>query len=76
MAKHDITIDIPRAQVQNRDAAIVVRSDGKKLGELRISRGSVDWLPHNHWTAFRLSWERFDELIRTHGRKLPLPDDR
>ena len=38
-----------------------------KLGELRISRGTIDWVPRNHAQAYRLEWERFDEVMRENG---------
>ncbi len=44
---------------------IEVTSDGSKLGELRISRGTIDWVPKNHaYATSSLTWEQFDVLMR------------
>lgn len=69
MAEHSIEIDLPPNVVLNRDVVFKVKSGNRKLGELRLSRGTIDWVPGNHQTAFRLKWERFDELMRDYGRR-------
>ena len=43
--RHDIEIEIPPKVVLNSDVRFVVRSDGEKLGELLVSKGSVAWIP-------------------------------
>ena len=45
MARHDIEMEIPPKVVLNSDVRFVVRSDGVKLGELLVSKGSVAWIP-------------------------------
>ncbi len=50
--------------MDSADLVIEVTSDGEKLGELRVSRGSIDWAPRNHSYATSLSWERFDRMMR------------
>ena len=49
--------------------AIEVTSGDQKLGELRISRGSIDWAPRAHASARWLEWEEFDQLMQQHGRR-------
>ena len=63
MAEHDIEITLPTKPLVNVDATIVIRSEGAKLGELRISRGSVDWRARNKRTTKAITWERFAELM-------------
>jgi hypothetical protein len=72
MPVHDLQIELPRKVILNSDVVIEVRSESLKLGDLRISRGSLDWVPAKHQAAFRLSWERFDELMRERGRRRPM----
>jgi hypothetical protein len=69
MATHDIEILVPPKAILSSDVTFVIKSDGTKLGELRISRGSLDWVPAKHQAAYRLGWERFDNLMRTEGRR-------
>jgi hypothetical protein len=62
---HEITLTIPTPiNIQNTDLTLEVNSDGIKLGELRISKGSVDWWPNNHRTnCHRVTWERLKQLL-------------
>ncbi len=68
MPEHRISVRLSRAvDVQSADLVVEVDSDDTKLGELRISRGTIDWVPRNHAHAYRLEWERFDEVMRENG---------
>lgn len=70
MAKHDIECEIPRATVYNIDVVHKVMSDGKKLGELKVSRGNIQWTPSGHSVNhYTIAWEKFAELIKEHGKK-------
>lgn len=52
--------------VGNSDVTFVIHSDGEKLGELLISRGTVDWWPaHSKTRRASLSWEQFARLMET-----------
>jgi hypothetical protein len=64
MPRHDIEMEIPPKVVLNSDVRFVVRSDGQKLGELLVSKGSVAWIPGHSPRAIHLRWEQFDELMR------------
>jgi len=66
---HKLEIALPPKVILNSDVVIDVHSDDAKLGELRISRGSIDWVPGKHQALFRMSWERFDEVMRESGSR-------
>lgn len=69
MPEHRITVHPSKPlEVVNADLTIEVEADGEKFGELRVSRGSIDWAPRNLRRVFRLEWEQFDELMRANGR--------
>lgn len=71
MPKHDIEVALPAHQVVNTDVSVVVRSDGRTLGELLISKGSLDWRPAHHQHSVRLRWETFARLMeRWHNGEL------
>jgi hypothetical protein len=70
MPAHDIDVTIPAQTVLNKDMEIAVRSDGRLYGRVRVSRGSIDWLPANSAITRRLSWERFADLMEREGRKI------
>ena len=41
--------------------------DGERLGQLKVSRGSIDWKPGKAKKTWQLEWERFDQLMREFG---------
>lgn len=67
MATHEIEIEIPPRLVLHKDVSFIIKSDGLKLGELGISKGSIDWRPGNKRKVVSLTWERFDALMRRGG---------
>lgn len=65
MAKHIVNMSIPTTKmVLSADVVFEVRSDGEKLGELRVSKGTIDWAPVNAKNPYRRSWEQFDRMMR------------
>ena len=66
MPEHQITVHPSRPLAVNAaDLVIEVSSDDAKLGELRVSRGSIDWVPRSHQhPVSSLTWEQFDRLMR------------
>jgi hypothetical protein len=74
MPIHKITMSLPAGLVVNSDVEFVVMSGSEKLGELHLSKGSLDWRPKNSKkTEYRLSWERFAQVMATEGRETRLP---
>ncbi len=41
---------------------------GVRFGTLLVSKGAVEWRPTNKVYPRRLSWSRFDALMRESGR--------
>lgn len=61
---HQIDMKIPTTKaVLHADVVFEIRSDGEKLGELHISKGSIDWYHANAHKPTRLRWERFDQVM-------------
>ena len=55
--------------IGNTDVRIEVSVDDAKLGTLKISRGTIDWLPRSASKhGYRLSWTEFAELMTNEGR--------
>jgi hypothetical protein len=69
MPSHKISLVIPRAiDVQNTDIELEVTSDGAMLGRLKISKGTIDWLPARNTVNYReMTWERFAEVMENEG---------
>ena len=69
MAKHDVLMNIPRGiPVINTDVDFAVKSNGSKLGTLKVSKGAVEWLPaNNSVTSYSMTWEQLANLVEEHG---------
>lgn len=66
---HEVTLDIATKFVLHKDVTIEVRKDGKKLGQVLVSKGNIEWVPSGHSVnKKRLSWEKFAELMETQGK--------
>jgi hypothetical protein len=61
---HEVEMKIPSNVVLNADVVFEIQAGGQKLGELRVSRGTVDWYPANARNGSSLTWEQFDRLMR------------
>ena len=64
MPRHDVEVVIPPKVVLNSDVRFVVHSDDVKLGELRVSKGTIAWVRGHSSQEIHVAWERFDELMR------------
>jgi hypothetical protein len=65
MAKHNIYFDIPKQELSKVDANFYIVKDGEKLGQITFSKGGVDYYPrHRKKNPIKISWSRFDELMR------------
>ena len=63
MPRHKIEITLPSKPLKNVDTVIAAWSDGQKLGELRISKGTIDWRGAGKKEYKYITWERFAELM-------------
>ncbi len=64
MAKHTITMRQPTEQILNKDVEFVIRENGRKLGELHVSKGSIEWIPNNGRYKRRMRWSKFAKLMK------------
>jgi hypothetical protein len=66
---NEVTLDIKSKFVLHKDVEIDVKTDGRKLGTILISKGNLEWLPSgNHVNKLRMSWAKFAELMHANGR--------
>lgn len=63
MATHEIWMTFPTKALRNVDTTIAIWSDNKKLGELHISQGTIDWKSKGKKTAKVITWERLAEIL-------------
>ena len=62
MPRHEIEAGLPAHCIVNTDVKVIVKSDGTELGELLISKGSIDWRPSKHLASYKMTWELQDDV--------------
>ncbi len=67
MPEHQVIVSTPSQNLERSDLRIVINSDGERLGEILISRGTFDYRPNRWRGAVALPWERLDELMREYS---------
>ena len=63
MPTHRIEIKLPAKAILNTDVSFEIWGDDAKLGELHISKGTIDWMPARRRSPIKLSWERFAAIV-------------
>lgn len=71
MPTHEVHVDLPTGIVLHSDVKFEVWSDEDKLGELLISKGSIDWIPGKAHTRYHMEWEKFGETMSRYGTSGP-----
>ncbi len=67
MADHDVYFTIPERDLGKADVEFRIKRNGQAFGRLRVSEGSVVWVPANKQYGYRLSWSDFDKLAQKDG---------
>ena len=64
-----VNVTMPTASLGRSDVTFSVHTGEEKLGELRISKGSLVWFPINTKKGYRLSWSKLADLMTENGVK-------
>ncbi|MCC7194277.1 MAG: hypothetical protein IT356_01845 [Gemmatimonadaceae bacterium] len=67
MAQHEVNFTIPERPLGKADVEFSIKRNGEAHGRLKVSNGTIVWVPKNKKYGYRLGWVRFDELMREHG---------
>ena len=68
MAKHDVKFTVPERPLGKADVQFSVRRDGEAMGRLKISNGTVVWVPKNKTYGYKVGWVKFDAFMQEHGK--------
>lgn len=63
MATHKVVMSLPPREIKRADASFAVKRDGKKLGTLEISNGSIVWYPAGATYGRKLGWQKFNQMM-------------
>ncbi|CAN2188261.1 hypothetical protein MCEMKE26_00467 [Candidatus Nanopelagicaceae bacterium] len=64
---HRISMQQPKENIVNKDVVFIIKKNGKKLGELRISKGALEWKPRNSTYTNYMTWSDFSGIMENGG---------
>ena len=67
---HKVSFAVPKRALGREDIEFIVQKDGVRFGTLLVSKGAVEWRLTNKVYRNRLSWDRFDQVMRASGRRV------
>lgn len=62
----DVTLSIPKRSLGKTDFEFIVNPNGEIVGRLKLSNGTVVWVPKNAQYGYNLGWIKFDERMQEH----------
>jgi len=70
MADHKVSITkMPRVPIGKSDVIFQIEKGKDKLGKLRVSKGTLYWLPVNDRYGYYLHWQEFNDLMIEGGTR-------
>jgi hypothetical protein len=58
---------IPERQLGKADVEFTIKRDGRAFGRLKVSNGSVVWVPKDRTYGYKMTWVDFDKILQEHG---------
>jgi hypothetical protein len=69
MASHAISMKQPQEVILGKDVRFIIKRDGRKLGELHVSKGNLEWVPAGSKVkTYRLRWAQVAAIFEDEGR--------
>ena len=68
MAKHDVKFTVPERELDRADLVFAVKVNKKPLGRLKVSSGSVVWVPGKGAYGYRISWSDLAAIMKERGK--------
>ncbi|MBF8278257.1 MAG: hypothetical protein HW390_3330 [Candidatus Brocadiaceae bacterium] len=68
MAQHDVSFIVPERALGKADIEFLVKRDGKVLGRLKVSNGTIVWVPKDASYGYKMGWADFDSHMQEHGK--------
>jgi len=70
MASHKVKMTLPPRDIKRADASFAVERDGKMLGTLEISNGSIVWFPPYTKHGLKMGWKKFSQLMEKNATRV------
>jgi hypothetical protein len=65
MARHNVYFELPTRELGKVDAKFSIYENDEKLGEITISKSSIEYRPANKQYRVRLFWGQFDRFVKS-----------
>lgn len=72
MVKHRVQMHLPPREIKRADATFKVKRDGKLLGTLEISNGSIVWYPSGTTYGSKITWLKFDKMMEENASRVEM----
>jgi hypothetical protein len=69
MADHDVSFTIPERALGKADIEFKIKRNDSAFGRLRVSEGSLVWIPADKTYGYKLGWKEFAELAQSNGKE-------
>jgi hypothetical protein len=70
MSEHKVSITkLPVVHIGKSDVIFQIEKDSDKLGKLRVSKGTIYWLPVNDKYGYSLHWQDFNDVMMKAGTR-------
>lgn len=66
---HSVFLVLPEQWVGNADVVFRVKRNDESIGTLKVSKGSIVWVPKKLTYGFKLPWAKFDVAMREAGER-------
>ena len=66
-----VDFNVPDRPLANGNISFTVKSDGKLLGTLFVSKGALAWKRYYGKHTFKMDWQKFSALMEDEGTKGP-----
>ena len=64
---HDVSFSIPTRKLGKSDVEFTVKKNSRMLGTLKVSNGSIVWFPLGTTYGHKLTWTKFDALMKEYA---------
>jgi len=68
--QHDVKFDVPARPLGRADVTFEVKQNGKLLGKLEVSNGSLVWFPRGKRAGHKMGWSMFDEIMQEKAKRI------
>lgn len=68
MAKHDVSFIVPERLLGKADIEFKVKRNNEILGRLKVSNGSIVWVPKSATYGYKVDWVKFDQVMKDNGK--------